>query len=65
MKRKLSIYFLILSRTLIFDHLMGVLAQHFTNIMIVNKRMKQTIRAGKIIDLAKKKGFTEKDKEDS
>jgi hypothetical protein len=44
---------------------MGVLAQHFTNIMIVNKRMKQTIRAGKIIDLAKKKGFTEKDKEDS
>jgi hypothetical protein len=44
---------------------MGVLAQHFTNIMIVNKRMKQTIRADKIIDLAKKKGFTEKDKEDS
>jgi hypothetical protein len=33
--------------------------------MIVNKRMKQTIRASKIIDLAKKKGFTEKDKEDS
>jgi hypothetical protein len=45
-----------------FDHLVGAIAQHFIDIVIVTEQIEQAIRAGKIVNPTKNKGFTGKKK---
>jgi hypothetical protein len=45
-------------KALYFEHLMGTMIQHFTDIVIVAKRIEQAMRAGRITDLSDKIGFT-------
>ena len=46
-----------------FDHLVGAITQYFTYIMIKAEQIEQAIRAGKIVNPTKNKGFTEKKKD--
>jgi len=41
-----------------FDHLVGAITQHFIDIVIVTEQIEQAIRAGKIVNPTKNKGFT-------
>lgn len=43
-----------------FNHLVGAIAQHFIDIVIVTEQIEQAIRAGKIVNPTKNKGFTGK-----
>lgn len=55
--------FLYTFKALYFEHLVRSITQHFSDLVIVGKRIKQTIRVGKIVDPSKTSGFTGKKKE--
>lgn len=55
--------FLYTFKALYFEHLVRSITQHFSDLVIVAKRIKQTIRVGKIVDPSKTSGFTGKKKE--
>jgi hypothetical protein len=46
-----------------FEYLVGSSAQHFTDLVVIAKRIEQAIRLGKIVDPTEKNGFTEKGKD--
>ena len=45
-----------------FEYLVRSSTQHFTDLVVIAKRIEQAIGLGKIVDPTKKNGFTEKRK---
>jgi hypothetical protein len=46
-----------------FEYLVGSSVQHFTDLVVIAKRIEQAIGLGKIVDPTEKNGFTEKGKD--
>jgi hypothetical protein len=56
-KKRWLVYFQTLSRPRTLNTWLEAL-QHFSNLVVIAKRIKKVIRIGKILDLNEKKGFT-------